>query len=146
MSKINCLTLLLFVTILQVSYSQDNDSLESELILDTLIDISWIYDIEVTTEQIVISCPYTVENAIKDIKNNSPKLVVQIGFTGPRIINQTKSTAFQKKYNVNFEYLGCIRGWNIEDEDVPGYNETILAHLSKKYGNQVREEFKAIKN
>jgi hypothetical protein len=68
-------------------------------------------------------------------------LVFSIAFTGKSGLNEIRTKAFQEKYKVEFEYLGCMRWWNSKDEDVNGYNNTTLEYLVSTWGNVVKKEF-----
>lgn len=132
------------------SYSQTSDSTELDLKIDTALIYNTNFQIDSTFATSfdfkLPECPYTVENAIKDLKNDSMIIVIHGGFTGFGDIDEVRSQTFQKKYKVQFEYLGCIRSWDIEKEDTHGYNEIIFEYLTDKYGEVVHEEFKEIWN
>lgn len=73
-------------------------------------------------------------------------IVIHGGLMGFGDMDEGRSQTFQKKYKVQFEYLGCIRSWDIEKEDTHGYNEKIFEYLTDKYGEVVRKDFKGIWN
>lgn len=89
-------------------------------------------------------CPYNKPNAKKDIEKDSISVIIHGGFTGFGNIDENLSAKFQKKYNLKFVYLGCLRYWNTESEDTYGYNEIIFVHLERKYGSIVNTEFEQI--
>ena len=89
-------------------------------------------------------CPYNKSNAKNDIEKGSMSVIIHGGFTGFGDIDENLSAEFQKKYNVKFVYLGCLRYWNTESEDTYGYNEIIFAHLEKIYSSVVNTEFEQI--
>lgn len=89
-------------------------------------------------------CPYTIENAKKDIENKTLTIVILGDFTGFQELNEIKKESFQIKYNVDFEYIGCLRNWEIKDEDFSGYNKTILDYLVNNYGTEVLKEYDEI--
>lgn len=123
-------------------YTQDNDSLTSYIIPIP----PPITDGVVVLDHPHHECPYTVENAIKDIKQDSLKIVIQIGFTGLEDYNKRRALEFQAQYNVNFDFLGCMRGWDVNEEDTYGYNEIIFKHLVEKHGEYIKQEFDHIWN
>lgn len=86
-------------------------------------------------------CPYNKVNAQKDIEKDSMSVIIHGGFTGFGDMDENLSAEFQKKYNVEFVYLGCLRSWDMESEDTQGYNEVIFAHLERIYGSVVNTEF-----
>lgn len=90
-------------------------------------------------------CPYTIEAAENDIAKDSMSIVIHGGFTGFGDINENLSEWFQKKYQVTFVYLGCIRSWDINTENTEGYNATIFNYLEHKYGSVVRADFDRIR-
>lgn len=85
-------------------------------------------------------CPYNKVNAQKDIEKDSMSVIIHGGFTGFGDMDENLSAEFQKKYNVEFVYLGCLRSWDMESEDTQGYNEVIFAHLERIYGSVVNTE------
>jgi actin-related protein len=87
-------------------------------------------------------CPYNKINAQRDIEKDSMSIIIHGGFTGFGNMDERLSKEFQKKYNVKFVFLGCVRYWNTDSEDTDGYNELIFAHLERKYGSIVDSEYK----
>lgn len=138
-------------TILFLFYSvtvNAQDSLRTED-SDTLkFDIKYWYeflaDSTFTSTFELPECPYNKSNAKKDIQKDSMSIIIHGGFTGFGNIDENLSDEFQKKYDVQFVYLGCLRYWNTESEDTYGYNEIIFAHLERIYGSIVNTEFKQI--
>jgi len=107
---------------------------DTRILFDSILHVS-IYPPE---------CPFTIENALKDIKKDSMKIVIQGGISGFGEENTHKSEEFQSKYKLEFEYVGCVRLWNTANEDLHGYNDKIFEHLRNKYGVDVKEEFEEI--
>ncbi len=120
--------------------TENSDTLKSEIkdLSEYFVDSTFTITFELP------ECPYNKSNAKKDIEKDSMSLIIHGGFTGFGNIDKNLSAEFQKKYNVNFVYLGCVRYWNTESEDTYGYNEIIFAHLERIYGSVVNTEFEQI--
>jgi hypothetical protein len=89
-------------------------------------------------------CPYTIENAEKNIENEFYSIVISGGFQGFPEMDSSRCALFQKKYNVSFSYEGCMRVYDITNEDFEGYNKTMFEALTLRYGAIVKTEFNAL--
>lgn len=85
--------------------------------------------------------PYTLVKAKEAIEKDELVLVNLIGFSGAGNMNLKQAQIFAEKYNIQLESLGCVRFWDVEEEDIPGFNNEIINFLCLKYGLQVRIEF-----
>ncbi len=133
------------------SVAQNKDSITSQPKLsDTIFypieAISWQNVTLESSKEFMFESPFTIENALNDIKQDSMKIVIHGGFQGFGDIDYNRSKQFETNYNVQLEYLGCIRLWDTKNEDTHGYNEKVFEHLTRKYGAKVRIEFKRIWN
>lgn len=52
---------------------------------------------------------YTLETAKRDIDKRDLKLVILGGFGGVPKVDDVKRQHFEKKYQVNFKFRGCLR-------------------------------------
>lgn len=142
-----CFILLITLNLVCTSYLRSQDTtkaiFQAEIPLFNLDDYS-NSSIIIIQDSAQFECPYTIEKAEQDIEQNSLKIVINIGFTGLGHVNEEKHNQFQKKYNVQFNYLGCVRIWDIEKEDTRGYNETIFEYLTQLHGDNVKQEFDEI--
>ncbi|MCB9195065.1 MAG: hypothetical protein H6600_09405 [Flavobacteriales bacterium] len=136
--------ILLLLIVLSASSQSTTDSI-IEINSDLLIidPIFLVNSNEIVIEKLPPS-PYNINNAHKYIRNNNLTIVILGGFTGFGNIDQAKQKTFKDKYNVTFEYLGCVRYWDLEDEDIYGFNKTMFDFLSYKFETDVRKEFKQI--
>ena len=100
-----------------------------------------IQPIYLTTTIQLPACPYTVENALKDIQENRLSIVISGGFQGFPAMDVANTEKFKQTYNVQFEYIGCLRSYDPEKEDIEGYNEIIYQHLDVIYGTKWRSDF-----
>jgi len=125
--------------------AQTIEATDSNLKLDVNFD-SILSDTSWTSFFNLPECPFTIENAITDIKNDSLKIVIHGGFVGFGDIDSIRSDNFQKKYNVTFKYVGCVRNWDEKNEDTHGYNDKIFEYLRRKYGKGMIKEFQSIWN
>ncbi len=98
----------------------------------------------IRSERFNEECPYNINMAKKAIESNQLSIVIHGGIIGFPEANEKNKEKFLKKYNVQFDYLGCIRMWDVMEEDPHGYNETILEHLSKTVDKNVRKELEQI--
>lgn len=89
-------------------------------------------------------CPYTRENAKRNIDSNYVSLIIRGGFQGFPKEDLKKSEAFRKKHHVQFDYLGCDRFYDPEGEDLSGYNQIMKDYLVKRYGAKCMTEYEAI--
>ena len=137
MKFLNTLTLL--TILISVVEAQGQDTLQYK---DSPLDLS-IITLKHTLNY--PDCPFTKENAIRDIKNDSVSLVIHGGFIGFQN-DSIKSDYFQARYNVSFYYQGCISEWKEGTCETYEYNEKILNYLVQKYGEQVRTAYKDIWN
>ncbi len=103
-----------------------------------------IQPIIVTTTIQLPACPYTIENALEDIQENRLSIIISGGFQGFPEMDEAKTEKFKQTYNVQFEYIGCLRYYDPEKEDIEGYNETIYQHLDVIYGTKWRSDFTAL--
>ncbi len=88
-----------------------------------------------------MDCPYTVEKAKEAIVKDKLRIIVRTDFTGAWETEVDKTNDFLKKYNLVISYVGCVRSWNIEEEDISGFNKEIIDFLCLKYGLKVRIEY-----
>jgi hypothetical protein len=120
--------------------TENSDTLKFEI-----KDLSKYFDDSTFTITLELpECPYNKLNAKKDIEKDSMSVIIHGGFKGFGNIDENLCAEFQKKYNVKFVFLGCLRYWNTESEDTYGYNEIIFAHLERTYGAVVNTEFEQI--
>jgi hypothetical protein len=119
--------------------------METELKTEPSVISSQVFDTNMTHIQFKLpSCPYTIENANKNIENDQFELVICGAFTGFPEEDQKKSEAFRKKYNISFCYVGCIRFYDPAGEDIDGFNKIMKNHLKSKYGSKCLAEYEAI--
>jgi CarboxypepD_reg-like domain len=75
--------------------------------------------------------------AKEDIENNAVKLFLPGGYAGSAEL--PLDSTFEKKYQLNFVSLGCVRS---PDDDFDQYNKNIFRYLDKKYGKSWRKEIR----
>jgi hypothetical protein len=140
----NIIVTILFLIFLPCINAQDslrivnNDTLKFEIKDLSLYTTDSVYSISFELPD----CPYNKINAQRDIEKDSMSIIIHGGFTEFGNMDERLSKEFQKKYNVKFVFLGCVRYWNTDSEDTDGYNELIFAHLERKYGSIVDSEYK----
>ena len=92
-------------------------------------------------------CPFTLHKAEEAIAKDSLVMVLfeSMMHTGPEPqFDENQVTAFESTYGVSLFSMGCVRLWDSADEDLYGYNELIMDHLIGKYGEAVKQDYKAL--
>ncbi|MCI5056727.1 MAG: hypothetical protein MRY83_11505 [Flavobacteriales bacterium] len=102
-------------------------------------NFTWSYDWK-SNNSAVPESPYNLKGALKDIENNTLKLVFNGGFLGVKF-DESKASKFQEDYKVDFIVRGCTRQFSDVNEDVKTYNNTILQYLSNRFSGDVYIEY-----
>lgn len=89
-------------------------------------------------------CPYTIKTAKENIEKDSIVLVIEGGLTGFPKMDEHQLYYFSSKYNLAFDYVGCVKHWDNSNEDINGYNQVIMNYLKTKYGEKVTIEYNKI--
>ena len=138
-------TLLLSFSISAQRNTDSSDSLFVPKLDASSLDISSLVDTSIFVADINLpESPYTIENAQTRIRNGKPSIVIRGGFTGFPEMDDTRVEQFQKKYKVDFEYVGCVTWYDKNTEDISGYNQTIFDYMEIVYGARFKSDFEQL--
>ena len=76
---------------------------------------------------------YNAKTAISDIKDSTMFILLPGGYAGTNIIEN--DTVFEKKYNIEYKHLGCVRS---SCDNELEYNKQIFKYLDKVHGSEWR--------
>lgn len=125
---------LLFPLVLCSQIGEDSASVEKKDSQTVLVDGSHKGIISATN---LFDSEFTPKGARKAIKEGKPKILYYVGMGVPYCINELLLPSFEKKYNVSYWPLGCVR---MGKTDEGGYNEVIFKYLDRHYGPRWRYE------